>query len=356
MKKIIQITFYWYTPLLLGAQMTTADSARYLSTPGPRNQDTTKFASFYVMRPDNTIDKNTWNAFFIDDHFMVKMENAMKCVIKCAATGPIKAWAKNDELSSIEINVEAGKKYYILMNIEAGPKHGFPKLVLLNEKEGALRYNSMNIPEFYVYDDHKQFSGPLIKSVLSSYMSYPSLTGFVEFLFQPPLSARHYFASAENGYRFMYNNKMLSSTFSELDFVQRMEDKDFDNEVQFEEYVKKHIEKAGKNLKKSETLQEQLFEKIHSPADMTYGVYSVTRDTKPENTGSLNGQSFLEVRTYQVCMYKTEVKKSKGRVFLISFSERGLLEELHSKEEIRFKINLLLNSSSFGKAGKTPLF
>ncbi len=355
MKKIIPLIVCVYLSYFMAAQITAEDSIRYLSRPGPKNQDTSKFASFYIWRPDNSVSKNLWIGVFIDDYMMVKMMNDMKCVVKCPKTGIMKVWSKNEQISSLDINAEAGKNYYIRMDIEPGLKTGYPKLVLIDEKEGSVMYEANKNPEFYIYDYFKEFKGPL-RSQLSEYSRYPTVpTGFAEFLFISPASARHYFADAINGYRFMYNNKMLSTSFSEIDLVQRMGDKDFSDEEEFKEYVKKHVDKAGNDLKKSETLQEQAYEKLNSPADMTYAVYTTKTDTKPEGV-DLKGQSFLETRTYQVCMYKKDVKKNKGRIFLISFSERGLPAELHSKEEIRFKINLLVQSSTFGKAGKTPLF
>ena len=94
MKKIIPLIVCVYLSYFMAAQITTEDSIRYLSRPGPRNQDTSKFASFYIWRPDNSISKNLWIGVFIDDYMMVKMMNDMKCVVKCPKTGIIKVWSK----------------------------------------------------------------------------------------------------------------------------------------------------------------------------------------------------------------------------------------------------------------------
>jgi hypothetical protein len=91
------------------AQKTYTDSAKYLSVPGPANQDTTKFATFYVMRPDNDIARTFWFGIYFDDTLMVRVDDAMRYVIKYAKTGNVKIWVKNPEQSLVTVNIEAGK-------------------------------------------------------------------------------------------------------------------------------------------------------------------------------------------------------------------------------------------------------
>ncbi len=40
------------------AQKTYADSAKYLAMPGPVSQDTSKYATFYVIRPGGDVLRN----------------------------------------------------------------------------------------------------------------------------------------------------------------------------------------------------------------------------------------------------------------------------------------------------------
>jgi hypothetical protein len=333
------------------AQTTNIDATK-LSIPGPANQDTTKFATVYLIRPDSPVAAEYWTGILLDEYVMAKVFNGTRFIIKCAKTGNITFRAGLEkEKSTIEINAEPGKSYYIQMNMVHGTKHDLPQLTLLNETEGTEAFNSIRNKPVPIFDpDPIQFVFAF-KKIPSQYIWDFSLKGFNEFLFTPPISTRHYFASAELGFNFGYVNKMVSNTFSEEDLMQRMDDIDFSSQEDFEKYAKKNIEKAGKNLKRSETLKERAYEQGRSPADMTLFAYSVTEDTRPEGI-KLDEHQFVETRTYQACLYKKEIKGNKGRVFLVTFSERGLPEELHSKEEIFYKINLLVQSSEFGKVIK----
>src|SRR5258705_3191988 len=121
----------------VSAQKSVADSVRYLSVPGPANQDTTKYATFYVIRPDNDIARTFWMGIYFDDTLMVRVDNAIRYIIKYPKTGNTKIWVKNEQVSSLTINVEPGKKYYLQMNTEPGGKTGFTKLIQLDEKDGS---------------------------------------------------------------------------------------------------------------------------------------------------------------------------------------------------------------------------
>ena len=129
--------------------------------------------------------------------------------------------------------------------------------------------------------------------------------------------------------------------------IQRIGDEDFDSLAQFEQYVNSRVEKVNKkNLKKSETIIESSFKEISTPADLSFASYIVSDDTKPLET-DMKGNPFVEVRSWQAYLYKKKIKNNKGRIYLVTFTERGLPVEVHSKEEIFYKMNLLLQSSKF---------
>ncbi len=321
------------------AQKTSADSAGYLSVPGPANQDITKFATFYVMRPSNDIAKTFWMGIYFDDALIVRVDNAMRYVIKYAKTGNIKIWVKNEQLSSLTIDVEPGKKYYLQMNTEPGGKTGFTKLIQLDEKEGGEAFNKIDFPPLYIYDPDP---------FRNSHYIWPSSpkTGYEHMQFSLPLSTRHYFVNVLDGFKFTYYNKMVSSTFSELDGVYGGKI-NLANKEDFEKFANKQINNLKRGFKKSETLQEITKDSLTSTADYISTVYFVTTDTK--TNVEINGSSpVLELRQYSTLLYKKDLTTGKGDYYSIYFSERGLPEELHTKEEIKFKIQQLLNSCEFG--------
>ncbi|HEX4851172.1 MAG TPA: hypothetical protein VFV08_10215, partial [Puia sp.] len=193
----------------------------------------------------------------------------------------------------------------------------------------AIIFYHQKFPSWYTRDGAKEF-------------------GFNEFTFDPPVSVRHYFATPELGFKFSWANPMVSGSYSEVVWVQRMGDYDFNSMDEFKAFVKSKVEKADeKLLKKSETVIEFIYIDVPTPADLSFASYVVTRDTKPSSV-DMNGRPYLEVRTWQTYMYKKNIKKGKGRIFQVSFSERGFPEELHSKEGIFYKMNLVLQSCQFG--------
>jgi hypothetical protein len=321
------------------AQKTYMDYAKYLLVPGPANQDTTKFATFYVMRPDNNIAKTFWFGIYFDDTLMVRVDDAMRYVIKCAKTGNIKIWVKNPEQSLVTVNIEPGKKYYLQMITEPGAKTGSTKLVQLDEKEGEGAFNKMEYPPLYVYDPDPYTNSRYVWPIIST-------TSFVHMQFSPPLSARHYVVSSHEGYTFSYYNKAVSPTFSEVDNVYGLK-MNLSGKEDFDKYSAKQTNNLKKSSNKNATIQSITEDSLTSVADYTYSVYFVEKDSRPNV--EVNGQRpVLELRQYDVLLYKKDSQTGKGDLYSIYFSERGLPEELHAKEQIRYKIQQLLNSCEFG--------
>ena len=320
------------------AQNVNIDSAK-LTVPGPANQDTTKFATFYVMRPHNEIAQTLWMGIYFDDALMVRVNDGMRYAIKYPKAGNVSINIKNDQISQLTINAEPGKKYYLQLNSEAGGKTGSTKLVQMDDDAGAASFNAIKFQVLYIYDPD-----PFI----NSYYVYPSSpgTGYSHMKFSAPLSTRHFFQSALNGFQFTYYNKLLSQTFSEVDGVYGSKI-NFSDKDDFENFFDKQVNNLKKGFKKSETLQEMTTDTLTSAADYTSAVYYVTKDTKPNVL--INGQPpVLELRSYNAIVFYKSPATGKGDYYTIAFSERGLPEELHTKEEIRFKIQQLLNSCEFG--------
>jgi hypothetical protein len=276
---------------------------------------------------------------YFDDTLMVRVDNAIRYIIKYPKKGNTKIWVKNEQVSSLTINVEPGKKYYLQMNTEPGGKTGFTKLIQLDEKDGEVAFNKINFPPLYVYDRDPYTNDFYI------WASSPKL-GYEHMKFSMPLSTRHYFASALEGFKFTYYNNMVSPTFSEIDGVYGGKINLSDKE-DFEKFENKQTNNLKKGFKKSETLKEFTQDTLTSNSDYISSVYFVTEDTKA-SLAIDDKNSVLELRQYSTLLYKKNLKTGKGDYYSIYFSERGLPQELHSKEEIRFKMQLLLSSCEFG--------
>ena len=339
MKKIIQFLFYGCSPLLVAAQMAAPDSARYLSLPGPKNQDTTKFATFYIIRSDGEIAKNYWLGIFFNNVSMVRADNDMSYGIKYAGTGDVEIWTENEQKSSVNIHVDEGKTYYLQLTMIAGGKIGFPKLEQLDENAGKNALAKIRTPPLYVYDPDPFTDSKYI------WPSSPK-SGFAHMQFSLPLSTRHFFIRPLIGFMFSYYNKMVSPTFTEADgaYGSKM---NLSGKEDFVKYAAKQTNNLKKSSNKYATIQSIEEDSLLSRADYTYGLYFTEEDSKPNV--EVNGKRpVLELRQYNVLLYKKDQQTDKGNLYSIYFSERGLPQELHTKEEIRSKIQHLLNSCEFG--------
>jgi hypothetical protein len=152
--------------------------------------------------------------------------------------------------------------------------------------------------------------------------------------------------NSSQGFIFSYYNKNVSATFTEVDGVygRKINLKDKDD---FEKFVSKQTNNLKKGFKSSETLQQITENTLLSNADYIHSVYFVTTDTKPDI--KIAGQyPTLQLRQYSVMLYKKDLKNGKrDLLYSVYFSERGLQEELHTREEIKWKIQQLINSCEF---------
>ncbi len=321
------------------AQRTQVDPGSNLFVPGPANQDTGKYATFYIIRPDNEIAKTYWLGIYFDDTLMIRMDNNIRCVIKYPGNRKMNIWSKNELTSSVLVNTEAGKEYYITLEMVAGGKIGNSKLTLLDKNEGEEVFNKMKTPPLYIYDPD-----PLMNSRYIWPIGYK--TGYEHMNFSAPLSTRHYVVNALEGFKFTYYNRSVSPSFSEIDGVYGGKMSISDKE-EFDKFANKQINNLKKGLKKSEIIKEFSSDTLTSTADYISSTYFVTEDSKPSLPPGVRISS-LELRQYSVLIYKNIANNNKGDFYSIYFSERGLPDELHTKEEIRYKINALLKSCEFG--------
>lgn len=183
------------------------DTAR-LNIPGPANQDTTKFSTFYIIRPASDVAKTFWLGIYFNNDQMVRVENELRYVVKYAGAGDVEIWTRNEQKTSVNIHVEPGKTYYLqVTTIDAGKKF-YPKIEQLDDVQGKIAFDKITYPPAYVYDpdplttDHNVWDAPEF--------------GYTHMRFQPPSSARRFFQNAIDGFVFSFFNKMLLPTFSEV--------------------------------------------------------------------------------------------------------------------------------------------
>lgn len=170
-------------------------------------------------------------------------------------------------------------------------------------------------------------------------------TGYEHMMFSMPPSTNRSSYNWLNGFIFSYYNPAVSQTFSEVDRVLGDKRK-FDSKDDFDKYVSRQTSQVKKGFKKSETIRLFMQDTLVSAADFISSLYFVTEDSDPAI--AVNGvHPTLEVRAYHAWLYKKDSTTGKGNVYAIFFSERGLPGELHSQQELKWKIQQFLNSCEF---------
>ncbi len=318
--------------------------------PGPAKQDTTKYCTIFLFRPPSDPFPERWQTFFIEQYPMAKIFSNSRYIIQCALNGTTVIGCNPKDQAGITLDAKPGAKFYIRFTVAGIQREPIPVIEQLDDSTGSREFDAIDAPPIHIYDPDPMEMNFHGQTLTTQYvLELHKRTGFNEFTFNHPISVRHYFSSPEMGFEYSYINKMVSPSYSEGVMIQRMGDEDFDSLAQFEQYVNSRVEKANKkNLKKSETVIESSFKEISTPADLSFASYFVSDDSKPLGT-DMQGNPFVEVRTWQAYLYKKQIKNNKGRIFQVTFTERGLPAEVHSKEEIFYKMDLLLQSSKFGK-------
>lgn len=311
---------------LAGGQ--SSDKACPLSY-GFRGLDTSQYARLHVMRETDTTFQKYWFALYMDQQHLVRTYQSDKYIIHLLHPGYHLFWTSADTKTSVQLNVEPGKDYYLQLQLRPGKDHPEPELKLLKEAAGELAFEentSVLTIIKYPVPDLKKVPGTTIRS--SIYYANPKDSLDFEFIqFSPPTWSNvvEYFESVGHS-TMSYFDSLSSPTYSEFALGRFVEETKLNDSADFLKYLRK---KALKGLldKEDELIKEQTMD-WELPGTYNYVRYIEAKDLDAGNKGS---NQFLIVRSFYAVLAVD--KNETQKVYEFIYSERGKPEELWNEEE-----------------------
>lgn len=98
-------------------------------------------AIFYIYRPKSR--KISFASFTINinDSAVCKIKSNNRYIVKIYKTGPTEIWARSEKRSSVTLNVETGKAYYLKCHVKKGFAGEIPDLQLIDPEKGAEEFD-----------------------------------------------------------------------------------------------------------------------------------------------------------------------------------------------------------------------
>ena len=129
----------------ISAELLKVENSTLESKPTNKNSivdSTWNYAKLYVFRPGGYGALVSYN-LFLDDDLLCRVTNNFKSEIIVRKEGLLTLWAKTESNTSIPINIEFGKEYYLKCGIQTGLLVGRPALQIISNRYGKLEYNLM---------------------------------------------------------------------------------------------------------------------------------------------------------------------------------------------------------------------
>jgi hypothetical protein len=329
---------------------------------GPKNKLNEKFATLYVMRPDDTLDKKKWYSIKYEETSLGQFLNNSKYEIRFPLYGKKRFWAQHDPsspTSGVWVELEYGKSYYLKLQITPGQDHPNPVLLLLDSITGKSDYaniknavNSMFYPVPANLPESMLVGNPFNRNILEPY--YYDKTDslyYWKYRFKVPSFFHYVFISEKHIYQFPYSNTLLSPTYSEFLRIQGFLAKKIETEDDLLSYVKKSLGN-GKGMKnKKEKLVSLNYEPVKAFGDFGWLALS-----EVEDHGAANKQKneFLLLREIRACIYK-KTKEEEKVLMVFWLSARGAPDELYTLDEMKQRLIKFLSGWKYIDISKSEL-
>ena len=100
-----------------------------------------KYAILYIYRPKSR--KKSFASFTINvnDSAVCKIKSNARFTIKLYRFGNTEVWAKSESRSSLTMNLEMGKEYYLKCKVKKGFWAESPDLALMDPKQGKAEFD-----------------------------------------------------------------------------------------------------------------------------------------------------------------------------------------------------------------------
>lgn len=322
-----------------------SDTLKFVSRKGPRNADSANFATLYLIRPANTVGGEYWFSIKTGNNILLKADNNTRFKIRIHKEGPIEIGASGDSKirSIVKLDVAFHQNYFLLMELIPATLMGNPIFKVLDATAGEQLYNSHQGMEYIVnypliLNQNSRFS-----ALRPRFIADPNRSlRLGPMVFLPPVSTEYFFEDLET-FIFPFSDFLLSQTFTETITMTQKEIDPLPSEESLLVYIKKQI-RDGKTLT---TGKEKLISLNYEPFKRdNCGGWLVQYEVEDRDAPNRGNAKFLLMRNVDAYIY-TKTGQQKDILTHVAFSERGLPEEIHLKEEIRFKVFYFLRNVKF---------
>lgn len=122
---------------IASAQQPAANTAQGISA----SQDSNSEATVYVYRYKQFVGKALSPSVYCDENELARMENGRFFVVKLPAGTHV--FRSNDKQAGIDVDLKAGEKYYVRVEIATGFMKGHGRLVSVAPEQGAYEIKNL---------------------------------------------------------------------------------------------------------------------------------------------------------------------------------------------------------------------
>jgi len=126
--------------ILIGPSLFAQPDSTHNIKPGG---DSKSYATLYVYRQKSFVGSMISYNLSVNDSTICRMKNNSKYIIRLYKEGETELTAKTEKKSSVRINVEFGKEYYLKCGVKTGIMAGRPQLELIDPEQGKLDFQNV---------------------------------------------------------------------------------------------------------------------------------------------------------------------------------------------------------------------
>jgi hypothetical protein len=127
-----------FCALRVGAQTTT--DVKFAAQNVGTDSSQSKYATLCVYRQKNLVGSLVSYELHVNDSAVCRIRNNTKYVIHLDKPGQVELWARTEQKTSVKMNVELGKTYYLKCGVKTGLIEGRPELEIIQPAQGELDY------------------------------------------------------------------------------------------------------------------------------------------------------------------------------------------------------------------------
>jgi hypothetical protein len=303
---------------------------------GPKGMDRMAFSEIVIFRDSTSNYDEYWFGVMVDNPKLVHaMINPGVCsIIRIRKEGEAVLYTKTDTAIGIALNLVSGTRNYVEMRVENRHAYPHPDLTAISAQAGAERlknhpgkiiYRYMSLPDKYTDYLEDYFPDSIHMRV-----------GRIAFHFVRPPSLE----VSKGGSFLFFHNPEISSTYSEYLSIREEEGKGIRDDESLKAYI-------NNTAKKELTGEDRIL--LWEAIDLTgpaQAVYSESENTTARNKGAAE---HLHVRSVSCFIRNLDLHRN-GEYHLLTITERGLPEELSTREELIAKFRLIWDSMRISKA------